>query len=248
MSETLGSFTIDRRYCGPANSGNGGYVSGRMANFIQGPVRARITAPPPLETELTVIAEGEGVAVMIGDQKLASAVPSEVEIDLPDIPSVQGLEAAHAAYLEDAEDHPIAHCFVCGPKRDPGDALRLFTGPVPNSPVNADAWVPHADFAGEDGLIRSEILWSALDCPSAFSLRHGNTKLCLLGTLTAEIYRRPAPGEQLIVMAWPRGVEGRKNFADAAIVDADGDVLAAANAVWIELTDPNMIAAMKAGS
>lgn len=249
MTEPLGHFTIDRRYCGPATSGNGGYVCGRLASFIEGPAEARLIAPPPLEQEIRVIAEGDGVAAYAGEVRVGSAKPASVRIELPEVPSEAGVHAARAAYLaEDAESHPLAQCFVCGPKRAPGDGLCLFTGPVPDSPVNADFWIPDEDFADKDGLIRSEILWSALDCPTAFALRHGDSKLCLLAALTAEIYRRPKPGERLTVMAWPRGVEGRKNFGDGALVDDQGEVIAAANALWIELTDPNMIAAVKAGA
>ena len=248
MTAQIGSFTIDPRYCGPARSGNGGYVCGQLCNFIDGPARAKLIAPPPLNSEIRVVADGAGVTAYAGDVKIGMAEPASVEIELPQIPTEPGVRAAHAAYLEDIESHPIAHCFVCGPKRKPGDGLRLFTGPVPDSSVNADFWVPEDDFAAEDGLIRPEILWAALDCPTAFSLRHGNTKLCLLGALTAEVRRRPKPGETLTVMAWPRGVDGRKNYADGALIDDHGEIVAAANAVWIELTDPKMIAAVKAGA
>lgn len=247
MTETVGTFRIDRRYCGPPNSGNGGYVSGLLAQFIDGSARARLVAPVPLESEIRVVRDGAGVIALAGDTKVGLAEPAAVEITLPEIPDAASVAAARAAYDVEARTHPLPHCFVCGPKRDPGDALCLFTGPVPGSPVNADVWDTHADFADADGLIRSEILWSALDCPTAFALRHGDTKLCLLGSLTAEIYRRPKAGERLIVMAWKRGIDGRKNYGDGALVDEQGDVVAAANAVWIELTDPKVIAAVKAG-
>ena len=248
MTEHLGSITIAQRYCGPPSSGNGGYVCGRLASFIDGPARARLVVPPPLDTPIDIVADGAGIAAYAGAQKVGIAEPATVEIDLPEIPSEDGLNAAHDAYLAEADIHPLPKCFVCGPKRDAEDALCLFTGPVPDSLVNADAWVPDAGFADEDGLVRPEILWAALDCPTAFALRHGDDKLCLLGALTAEIYRRPQSGEKLTVMAWPRGVDGRKNYGDGAIVDEAGDVLAAANAVWIELTDPKIIAQVKAGS
>ena len=64
----------------------------------------------------------------------------------------------------------------------------------------------------------------------------------------AEIHRRPAPHEHLTVMAWKRGIDGRKNYGDGAIIDADGQIIAAANAVWVELTDPKLIEAVKAGA
>jgi len=248
MPDPIGTISIDRRYCGPARSGNGGYVCGQLANFIDGPARAKLIKPPPLETRIDVFSEDSGIVAYAGDTKIGMAEPASVDINLPAIPSEEGIRAAHETYLKGADTHPLAQCFVCGPKRKPGDALRLFTGPVPDSPVNADTWTPSEDFAGEDGLVRPEILWAALDCPTAFALRHGDTRLCLLAALTADIYRRPKPGERLIVMAWARGVEGRKNFGDGALIDENGEVIAAANALWIELTDPAMIAAVTAGA
>lgn len=247
MTEPVGTFSIDRRYCGPPKSGNGGYVCGRLASYVEGPAQARLVAPPPLDSEIRVFRDGAGVVACAGETRIGMAEPAVVEITLPDIPGAAELEAARAAYDDEARTHPLPHCFVCGPDRTPGDALCLFTGPVPGSPVNADVWDTQADFADADGLIRPEILWSALDCPTAFALRHGDTKLCLLGSLTAEIYRRPKAGERLTVMAWKRGTDGRKNYGDGALVDEQGEVIAAANAVWIELTDPKVIAAVKAG-
>lgn len=243
----IGRFSIERRYCGPPNSGNGGYVCGQLARFIDGSARARLIAPPPLESEIHVVREGDAVIAFADDHKIGMAEPASVDITLPQIPDDAAVRAARDAFSVEAATHPIPQCFVCGPGRSRDDALCLFTGPVPDSPVNADFWDADEGFADAAGLIRPEILWAALDCPTAFALRHGNTKLCLLGSLTAEIYRRPKAGERLTVMSWKRGIDGRKNFGDGALIDERGDVVAAANAVWIELTDPKMIAAVKAG-
>ncbi len=248
MTSLCGTIEIEKRFCGPARSGNGGYTCGRLAAFIEGPARARLMQPPPLDTPIRIIAEGAGVAAYAGDQKIGMAEPSTVDVTLPDIPDASGIKAARQAYLSEADTHPLAQCFVCGPKRAPHDGLCLFTGPVPGSVVNADVWTPDADLADQDGLVRPEFLWAALDCPTAFALRHGDSKLCLLGSLTAEIRSRPKTGERLTVMAWPRGVDGRKNYADGAILNAAGEVLAVSNAVWIELTDPEMIAAITEGA
>lgn len=248
MTRQVGTIEVPRQYCGPPNSGNGGYVSGLLASFLDGPVRVRLIAPTPLDTSIEIVTEGDGIAAYAGKTKIGIAVPAEVDIDPPPPPTAADVRQARAAYGDEARTHPLPHCFVCGPARDPADALCLYTGPAPNSPVNADAWVPGPQFAGADGLIRPELLWAALDCPTAFALRHGDSKLCLLGSLTAEIHRRPAPHEHLTVMAWKRGIDGRKNYGDGAIIDADGHIIAAANAVWVELTDPKLIEAVKAGA
>ena len=67
--------------------------------------------------------------------------------------------------------------------------MRIFSGPVPDSPVNADFWTPAPDLCGGDGLARPEFLWAALDCPTAYALRVGK-RFTLLGRMAAEIRRR----------------------------------------------------------
>ena len=47
--------TIQRRFCGPPNSGNAGYVCGMLARHITGAAEVTLRAPPPLETELDVV-------------------------------------------------------------------------------------------------------------------------------------------------------------------------------------------------
>ena len=49
-------------------------------------------------------------------------------------------------------------------------------------------------------------------------------------------------------MAWPRSVDGRKHYADSALVDEEGEVIAIANALWIELKDPALVAQVKGGA
>jgi len=54
------TMTIPRRFRGPPNSGNGGYVCGMLARQIAGAAEITLRAPPPLETELGVVEVGKG--------------------------------------------------------------------------------------------------------------------------------------------------------------------------------------------
>lgn len=235
---------IDKRFCGPKNSGNGGYCAGLFAQVIDGPAAVTLMSPPPLDTPITlrnIIDEKFEAAV--GDRVVARMEPGTVAIDPPALPDNDAVNAARQAFLTDAQgEHLIPFCFVCGNRRAAGDGLRLFTGPAPNSPVNADFWTPGADLAGDDGKIRPEILWAALDCPSAFALRLW-PRLTLLGRHTAEIYRRPKPGERLIAAAWREHSDGRKHYASAVLLDEDREIIAAGNALWIELSDDSPLLA-----
>ena len=43
---------VHRRFCGPPTSGNGGYVAGLAAEWIEGPAQVDLLAPIPLEIPL----------------------------------------------------------------------------------------------------------------------------------------------------------------------------------------------------
>lgn len=241
-------IVIDPRFCGPRAMVNGGYAAGRFASLIEGPAEITLRAPVRFNTPIAFepdAAEKNRFQIIASGAEIAAVRPGAVAIVPPPVPPAASIEAARQAYLRDEGMTLVyPYCFVCGKRRNADDGLCIFAGPSPESPVNADYWTPSADLAGDDGLVRPEYLWAALDCPSAFALRTGDRPV-LLGRLTAEIRRRPKPGERLIAMAWKTGSEGRKHFSDSALVDADGEFIAAANAVWIELDNPQFLAKLR---
>ena len=50
--ELKDTVTIERRYRGPLDSGNGGYSCGRLAAFLDGPAEVTLRLPPPLDRPL----------------------------------------------------------------------------------------------------------------------------------------------------------------------------------------------------
>ncbi len=247
MAETSRSVIIDSRFCGPKSSANGGYTAGLFAKVVGGAAEVTLKAPPPLDTPIKLRKTQDGAwQAVCGETVIATVRPGAVEIDPPPLPDGEAIAAARERYVKDVEvTSMLPYCFVCGVKREPGDGLRIFCGPAAEGPVNADFWTPAQDLAGKDGLVRAQFLWAALDCPSFFALRTG-TSLGLLGRLTVDIKRRPAPGERLIAASWRTGREGRKHFSASALYDQKRDMIAAANAVWIELNDPAFLARLKA--
>lgn len=234
--------TIDKRFCGPKSSGNGGYCAGLFAREIDGPAAVMLKAPPPLDTPIDVRrGDDGGFEAVAGDTLIAKIEPAEVTVSPPPIPDDAGVARGHDDFLKAEGGHQlIPYCFVCGKERAPGDGLRIFSGPCPDSPVNADFWTPAEDLAGEDGLVRAEFLWAALDCPTAYALRVGDT-FTLLGRMAAEIFRRPKPGERLIAAAWRERQDGRKHYSSSVLLDETREIIAAANTLWIELNDPALI-------
>jgi hypothetical protein len=234
----LSKVVIGRQFCGPPKSGNGGYVCGVLARDIEGPATAVLRAPVPLDVPLD-LARLDGAVVLTGaEDQLIGRGAASAGPELPDPPAPPSLEEAQAAgarYLGLANVfHPI--CFTCGTDRGDGDGLRVFAGQLAGRPkgVVAAAWTPHAAFADAGGLIPSEIVWAALDCPGYFAWveqegRHG----ALLGTMTGEVIRRPTAGEACIVLAWTLAREGRKETAGVALYNASGELMARAHQVWI---------------
>ncbi len=233
MSATI---CVPARFNGPPESGNGGYCAGLAAAFLPGQAEVTLRAPPPLDTRLAVLETDGGVDVRHGETLVMSA-RGRGEIDAPDIaPPTLSEAAAAARHFRGEDDHLLPTCFVCGPARAPGDGLRIFTDFVDGRDMVAAPWTPTPDLAGDDGLVRDEFLWAALDCPGAFGV---NVEPILLGRIAARIVARPAPGDQVIAAGWAMGSDGRKHFAGTALFAADGGLLAHAEATWIQLTQPH---------
>lgn len=228
-----GSLTIARRFNGPPDSGNGGYSAGLAAAFLEGPASVELRAPPPLDTPLEIVAADEGVDVRQGETLVMRARPGAPTLKAPSAPSLAAARLGRSTYPA-AEVHGLPTCFVCGPSRQPGDGLCIFAGPVEGFDGVADVWTPDDSLADEEGRVRPEFLWAALDCPSAFAIT-GNDTLMLLGRICARIDARPAPGEELIITGWHDRSEGRKHFTGSALYSARGDLLAKADTLWIEL-------------
>lgn len=237
MRTILGSVVIASRFNGPPASGNGGYVAGRLAAFVDAPaVTVRLAVPPPLETELGVHDAGDGaVELRDGDQVIASARAGELVLE---VPATVDLEtAAHAAATTPLrpERHPYPTCFGCGPQREAGDALRHICGFAADGlaacPATTDARLPH----DEHGHLLPEIVWSALDCPSATPVIAWDDPPHVLGTFTVRIDRPVAVGEPHVCIGWPLAIDGRKKRSASALLDADGETVAMAEALWIEV-------------
>lgn len=222
---------IEKRFHGPDDSGNGGYVAGLLAGRVASDtVTVTLRRPPPLDTPLTVTVEderGHSVRLWDGEQLVAEALAGAIVVPpVPPVPFDRALEAAEA--YRAAGENPFPRCFVCGPERGPGEGLRLEPGPVAEGTVAA-AWVPGP--APEP-----ELVWAALDCPGAWSFDVAD-RPSVLGTMTARVVETPRAGEECVVMGLTRSREGRKTHAATALYGADGRLLGRAEQIWIEI-DP----------
>ena len=223
---------IDRRFRGPPDSGNGGYFAGLLARELGGSdVWVTLKQPAPLDTDLRIERRGEEARLWAGDELLALAERGAVALDVPPPSPLDEARAAEQRFV--AERHLYPGCFVCGPERAAGDGWRIFPGLSGPGRVAA-SWTPAAEFADAKGQVRPEFVWAALDCPGYFAVEAA-AGLALLGRVGAHVHRPVPAGGPLVVSGWAIGSEGRKHRAGTALHDADGQLLALTDQLWISL-------------
>lgn len=227
------TIIIDSRFKGPPDSGNGGYTAGLLAKALNGDAKVTLRHPPPLDRELKLVTEGNLATLSDQDQVVANAQKVRLDIDVPDCPPIELVESVAANYVS-AQEHILSTCFVCGPDREQGDGLNIFPVAINDYDCVASIWKPVDNLTASDGLVATEIVWAALDCPGYFAHRAPN-KMMLLGSMTASVRRRPSANETLISMGWQTAVSGRKYFSGTALYDETGEVCAASQQVWIAL-------------
>lgn len=223
------TLVIPGRFCGPTDSGNGGWVSGALARRVDAQcVTVRLSVPPPLDTELTLAAfgPGEGIELRDGDTRVATALPADPLTAPPGLVAVPyDLALAASREFPGWHEHAYPRCFACGTDRD--DALRLETGPVPGSPgIFATPWEPTE--------VTPEIVWASLDCPGAWAAG-AERRYVLLGSVTAQIDHLPEVGDRHVILAWVDEHDGRKSHTTCVLLDEAGMILAQSRATWIEV-------------
>ncbi|MEY9862362.1 hypothetical protein ABH935_008007 [Catenulispora sp. GAS73] len=234
-------LTISRRFNGPPHSGNGGYVSGMLAQlFLEefgdtpgAKVEVTLRKPPPLEKPLTIRqpAESESLRLLDGSTVIAEAELVEAAGELVEPVSYDEALTAAKGYAG-LSGHPFLTCFVCGPDHPTG--LHVFPGPVPGRKgVVAAPWTPAEDAVGP------EFVWAALDCPGGWSAGDLAGRPMVLGRMSVEMLDEApiAAGERYVVLGRHLRTEGRKTFTVSALYGPSGEPVASAEAVWIAV-DP----------
>ena len=216
------NITIDRRYRGPKESANGGYASGRLAAFVDGPAEVTLRLPPPLDRPLSVAALDGRTVMLDGEAVVAEAKPRVPDLEPPPAISLAEAQAAATRHVRMSGEE-FSECFTCGVR--PEDGLCIHVGPVAGSDLQAAAWTARE--------VSPEVVWAAIDCPGAWAVGGPGRGEVVLGRMNAEIRRLPDEGEQCVVVAWPLGEDGRKLHAGTALFSAAGELLALARQTWI---------------
>lgn len=228
-------FEIAQRFRGPPRSGNGGYVAGRVAAPLGAHAAVRLKAPPPLQTTLRLESADGQARLLDGDKLVAEGRIASLDLQPPPSPGLQRAQDAVPAF-RGFRSHIFPGCFVCGPERGEADGLRIFPGALDGGEVVASPWTPDASLGDESGIVKPEFLWAALDCTGAFAVMDLPEGLAIvLGELAVSITGSLRAGEPCVALGWPLGAEGRKRFAGSALYAADGQLVAVARAVWVEV-------------
>lgn len=227
------SLSIPKRFNGPLDSGNGGYCSGVVASFVEGPAQVSLRSPVPLDTPLEVTDEDGSVRLSDGETLIAEAHPAAA-VDL-EVPAPVTLDAARAAMqrYRGLDTGPFRRCFVCGRARE--DAFGVFAGEVEGRDMVASAWTPPASAADGHGNVRPELVWAVLDCPTYFAAHlDDDLSLSFLVRFAARIHAPIVVEREHVVIAWPIERDGRKRRAGSAVMTPEGQTLAVAEALLVE--------------
>jgi hypothetical protein len=189
--------------------------------------------PVPLEEELAVRAD-DGVARAFdrGGEVVLEAVagPALAGWEGPMV-TVEAARAAAARFVAPAGG-TFDRCFVCGRARH--DGFGVFPGPVEESDLVAAPWTPPAWAAGDDGVVRAEFVWAALDCPGYFAVHGADLALAFLARQQSALLAPIRAGVEHVAVGRPLGRDRRKGFAATAILDAGGAVLAHSEQLLVE--------------
>ena len=84
-STAAATMTVPTRFRGPARSGNGGFVSGALAEALAGTAPRAVTVtlrqPPPLDAGMRVTAVDEGAELGFGGAVVARALLSDRPVE-----------------------------------------------------------------------------------------------------------------------------------------------------------------------
>lgn len=227
--------TIAATHSGPAGIGHGGYVAGLLTCHIDGAAQVTLRRPAPLDTSLEVAQTEAGWELRLGDDVIADAIASKLDLDVPALPSVDTARAAEAgspSRWHGRGVHPT--CFGCALFRDDDIGLAIGVGPVDGADPSlvAGLWTPRADQGDGDGVVNPHFVVSAIDCPGAMAFIAAQRGAGLLGRMVVEQFAPARVGENYVVSAWQIGEDGRKLFAGTALSTTDGTIVAASRQTW----------------
>ncbi len=111
-------IVVAERFCGPSESGNGGYTCGLVAAFIDGPAQVTLRKPPPLDRPLTIQVNPDATVSLL-DRDVGRALGKRVVAQC-----VNEVER----FVHSVDKEPAAHCpsrrwLACEEPQELGDRI-----------------------------------------------------------------------------------------------------------------------------
>ncbi|MGW5467956.1 hypothetical protein [Streptomyces chartreusis] len=233
---TSDAIVVPELYVGYPEVAFGGYIAGVLAERSGArAVRVDFRGPVPVEVPVRIAETAdEGVELGEAERPLAAARPAELTPEVPAAPSWDEADAA-AERFRAAPPSGVVDCFGCG-LRTADRGLRVHGTPVPDRGLVASAWSPSHAFADADGLLPTELVWGALDCPGHWAGRFLGTLRAgaVTASLTGTVLRPVVAGEPHISYAWLVSESGRKHTMGVALATAEGELCGVSEALWID--------------
>lgn len=230
------SVVIPARWNGPRRYGNGGYSAGVFARDFGRSARVVLRRPVPVDRTLRIVAQGEESRVFARRRLIAEVTEwrDATALTPPLRPTLDAAEDAAGRHPWTGVRHALSDCAICSPNRRDGlgvvpgvlaDAPDVLAAPFHTDSRLADPLVP--------GIVSTEFVWAALDCPSfpAADLVAGRVRL--LGTIAVNRLRDVYVGESLVVVSWTLGAGVRSVRTASALLGPDGELIANAENVWV---------------
>jgi acyl-coenzyme A thioesterase PaaI-like protein len=248
-------LTIAARFRGPPESGNGGYVSGAVAEMLiereqlslDTAIEVTLRAPIPLDKSMDTSLSETGVfRVHDAGTLIAEATATELVLEVPDAPTFSQALAARpqsASFHKNINPlipegrgfHPI--CFCCGADLAPDEGLHVYAAAGEDYVGVAAAWRPADTFADAAGYLPAAVIWAALDCPGQFAYLASGIRTGMLGRMTARLLKPVLAQQNFVITGWCIEVERSKHFAGTAIFDEAGELCGFSKQVWIGRMD-----------
>ncbi|MGW4756847.1 hypothetical protein [Streptomyces chartreusis] len=233
---TSDAIVVPELYVGYPEVAFGGYIAGVLAERSGArTVRVDFRGPVPVEVPVRIAETAdEGVELGEAERPLAAARPAELPLEVPAAPSWGEADAA-AERFRAAPPSGVVDCFGCG-LRTADRGLRVHGTPVPDLGLVASAWTPSHAFADADGLLPTQLVWGALDCPGHWAGRFLGTLRAgaVTASLTGTVLRPVVAGEPHISYAWLVSESGRKHTMGVALATAEGELCGVSEALWID--------------
>jgi len=230
------TVVVPETHIGPPAMGHGGYVAGLLAVRVDGPAQVTLRRPTPVGQPLSLVDAGGGRCEMRdGDELIAEAEPTTLDLDVPPMPTVEQARSAEAGSPSRWDTHGVHPiCFGCGLAREDQLGLGIGVGPVEVDGVRqvAAVWRPPAALAGSDGAVDPHLVVAALDCPGATAWIVEGTMAGLLGRMVVDVQGQVEPEVDHVVTGWRIEQDGRKLFSGTALSTAGGQVLARTRQTW----------------